>query len=377
MRNGSNSSSKNVWTGLAPSVFLRCIGVSGTILAKRPSVRKRFSRTVVGMVMKGGSLLVAAALAVGSFAVIANAESIKAHLFDGQKQNTQLVRRNVTMVPKLHRLMNLKYRTAKHSTPDALVYIPAGFDPDGPLNVLVYNHGLTNDVDEAFEFWELDKAFRYAPKNTIMIVPEWARDPEAYSSAAGPFHQPGFWRNMLTEIMAKTPELSHRNIEQIGKITIATFSGGFRATQTQIEKNGMEDKVVGVMLLDSLYEDNYFDGWLKRNIHELAAGRKFYHNFYFDTAGNSMRQLARLRKIVADAGLPQSVIYHDRDHPKEVVSARLIQQHPILYVYTTMYDDKYSAHQAAAALYFPEALKAAAANDSGVQIASEEQPRVQ
>jgi hypothetical protein len=71
------------------------------------------------------------------------------------------------------------------------------------------------------------------------------------------------------------------------------------------------------------------------------------------------------------------VIYHDRDHPKEVVSARLIQQHPILYVYTTMYDDKYSAHQAAAALYFPEALKAAAANDSGVQIASEEQPRVQ
>lgn len=319
--------------------------------------------------MKGGGLLAATALGLGVFAVIASAESIRLHIFEQHNKPAQQVNRNISLVAKQHRIMHLKNSTGLHRTPDAIVYVPAGFDPDGPLNVLVYNHGLTNNVDEAFEFWELDKAMRYAPKNTVMILPEWARDPEAYSAAAGQFHKPGFFRNMLAEIMSKTPELKGKTIDDINKITIATFSGGFRASQTQIEQNGMEEKVAGLILLDSLYESDYFDNWLRKNVRELAAGRKFYHNFYFDTASNSMSQLGRLRRIVADAGLPQSVIYHDKDHPKEVVSASVIQQHPILYIYTTMYSDERSAHQSTAYLYFPEALKAIAANDHASRIA--------
>lgn len=319
--------------------------------------------------MKLGKLLAAAAVTMGACAVIANAESIKEKLFDVTTPAETVRVSNVTMTPRKHRFMDLKYRTARHSTPDAIVYIPTGFDPDAPFNVLLYNHGLTNDVDEAFDFWKLDHAMQNAPKNTVMIVPEWASNPQAYSSAAGPFHQPGFFRNMLTEIFSKTPELQHRSIDDIRSITIATFSGGFRASQTQIHKNGLEDKVRGLVLLDSLYESNYFDEWIKKNLHEFASGRKFYHNFYFDTASNSMAQLRRVQKMVADAGLPASVIYHDREHPKEVIPARIISQYSILYVYTTMYDKQYSAHQAAAYIYFPEALKAIAMKDRNDQIA--------
>jgi hypothetical protein len=347
------------------------IRVSGTKITTRPSEQKRLSRLkVVGMVMKGGGLLAATALALGAFAVFANAESIRSHIGAAEQKPVQPMHRNISLVAKEHRIMHLKNSVARHSTPDAIVYVPVGFDPDGPLNVLLYNHGLTNNLDEAFEFWELDKAMRYAPKNTVMILPEWATDPEAYSSAAGRYHDPGFFRNMLAEIMSKTPELADKSIDDINKITIATFSGGFRASQSQIERNGLEDKVAGLMLLDSLYESNFFDNWLRKNIQDLAAGKKFYQNFYFDTAANSMSQLSRLRKMVADAGLPQSVIYHDQEHPKEVVTSSVIQHHPILYIYTTMYSQERTAHQSAAYLYFPEALKAIAANDRASQIAA-------
>lgn len=323
--------------------------------------------------MKVGKILIAAALVLGACGVFANAGTIKSQFFDTTPPEPARKVSNVTMVANKHRLMHLKNSVAKHETPDAIVYIPAGYDPDGPLNILLYNHGLTNNLDDAFEFWQLDRAMTNAPKNTVMILPEWAYDPKAYSSAAGQFHKPGFFRNMLAEILWRTPELQNKSVADIRNITIATFSGGFRASQTQIERNGLEDKVVGLVLLDSLYESNFFDNWLRKNIRELAAGRKFYQNFYFDTAANSMSQLARLRKMVADAGLPQSVIYHDKDHPKELIQANVIAQHPICYIYTTMYDDKYSAHQSAAYLYFPESLKAIAMNDRDTQLAAREQ----
>lgn len=337
-----------------------------------PSDWKRFSIwDVVGTTMRVGRLILAAVGVVGACALIANAESIKG-VFSDATTPVPAKASNITMAPIKHRLMNLKFSTAKHKTPDAIVYIPAGFDPDAPMNLLIYNHGLTNNVDEAFDIWHLDEGMRHAPRNTVMVVPEWAYDPEAYSSAAGTFHQPNFFRNMLSEIFSKTPQLNGKTVDDIQNITIATFSGGFRASQSQIHRNGMEEKVRGLVLLDSLYETAYFDEWLRKNLHEFAAGRKFYQNFYFDTARNSMAQLQRLRKMVADAGLPQSLIYHDRDHPKQVIGADVISRHNIVYVYSTMYSDEHTAHQAAAYIYFPEALKAIALKDRQAQIAAGE-----
>lgn len=316
-----------------------------------------------------------AALALGATALFANADVIKRNIPWNQHTRPQVVQqqRNVALAPIQHRIMNLKYSTAKHETPDALVYIPAGYDFDGPLNVLIYNHGLTNDLDQCFEFWELDKAMRYAPPNTVMILPEWAYDPHAYSAAAGPYHKPNFARNQLAEILKNTPELSNKSVDDINRITIATFSGGFRATQSQIERNGLEDKVAGLIVLDSLYEPDFFDNWLRKNIRDLVAGRKFYQNFYYDTARNTRQQLATLRQILADANLPQSAIFNDMEHEKEVVGPDVIQKHPLCFVYTTMYTDERTPHQQAAYTYFPEALKAITANAEGRRIASKDE----
>ncbi len=324
--------------------------------------------------MKSGKLILASMVIAGACALIASAESVRERLFESNVHNQRTQQKsNVSITAKKHRLMNLKYRTARHNTPDAIVYVPPGFDPDGPLNVVLYNHGLTNDLDEAFDIWHLDRAMQNAPRNTVMILPEWAQRPQAFSSASGDFDKENFFRKMLGEIMSKTPELSNKTVDDIRTITIATFSGGFRASQTQIHRNGLEDKVRGLVLLDSLYESDFFDAWLRKNIRELAAGHKFYQNFYFDTAGNSMAQLARVKRMVADAGLPLTAIYHEKSKPKEVIPASVISAHGIVYVYTTMYSDTHSAHQTAAFIYFPQSLKAIALKDNLDQIARSEQ----
>lgn len=348
--------------------------MGGTKTLCLSSLRERLSvRKVVVRAMKGTGVAAVVAVALGASALIANADVIKKHIRFHQKKAPQVVQHhNVALAPIEHRIMHMKFSAAPHETPDALVYIPAGYDYDRPLNVLIYNHGLTDDVDRCFSFWELDKAMQYAPPNTVMIMPEWASQPHAYGSAAGPYHQPGFFRNMLAEILKNTPELRNESVDDINKITIATFSGGFRATRTQIERNGLEDKVAGLIVLDSLYESNYFDNWLSKNVRELAAGRKFYQNFYFDTVGNSMQQAARLKGMLRDAGLPESAVYVDSQHEKEVVGPDVIRQHPICFIYTTIYSDERTAHQSAAYLYFPEALKAIAASSGGMRIASKD-----
>ena len=37
-------------------------------------------------------------------------------------------------------LYHLKNSTGKHNTPDAMVYVPPGFDPSKPVRVIIYNH---------------------------------------------------------------------------------------------------------------------------------------------------------------------------------------------------------------------------------------------
>lgn len=273
---------------------------------------------------------------------------------------------------KIKKLYDLPHRTAKHSTPDAIVVFMSDLDRNEPVHLILYNHGLTNNLNEAIEDWNLMGTFKQAPKNTVIILPEWAQNPEAYSAAAGLFHQKGFFRAMLNEALQRTPELSGMKADNFKDISIMSYSGGFRASRSQILNNGLEEKISAVILLDSLYEDNYFDEWLKKNIHDIAAGRKIYHNYYFDTAGNSMVQLARIRKMLADARISDAKLLHDPGNPKKVMAADQSSQYGILFKKTTLYTDKYDAHANVVTLYFPVGLQTLALREQPRMVASRE-----
>jgi hypothetical protein len=122
-----------------------------------------------------------------------------------------------------------------------------------------------------------------AAPNTVLIAPEWAVHPKDLSSAAGDFHKPGFFKGFVDEVFAKIPELKNRSLNDVSDIHLSSFFGGLYALVTELEKNGIENKVQSVTLYDSLYNGRALDGWLQRNIDALASGNKQYYNFYFHT----------------------------------------------------------------------------------------------
>jgi hypothetical protein len=263
---------------------------------------------------------------------------------------------NFNVIQRKH--YKLQHRSANHSTPDAIVLIAPGFDKTRPVHLIIYNHGLMDNLDEAVSIWSLDKRIKHAAPNTVMILPEWAENPEEYSSRAGRFHEPGRFRAMLEEIFSKTPELRSLKIGDLDDIAIHTYSGGFRATHTEIHKNGMESKIRSLSLFDSLYRSNMFDEWLSRHIGELASGRMQFHNFFFDTDEESLALLGRLKQMLAQNGIKNPSLVVDLKRPESVMDAQTIANHGIVFKFTKIYTDTHTAHQSAANVYFPKEVDA-------------------
>lgn len=265
---------------------------------------------------------------------------------------------DVTTASRTYKLRKLNTRTAPHQASDAIVHVPKGFDRSRAVRLVIYNHGLAHTVDETFSIWMLGRHMSAAPPNTVLILPEWAANPKEYSSNAGPFHRPGFFRRMLTEIMSRTPELKDTNIEDVQEIAIVTYSGGFRAAATEIYRNNLTAKISNLTLLDSLYRSDHFDAWLKSNLKPLAAGKKQFHNFFFDTRQQSIAQHRRLKQMFTWAGISSPGMLYDTQRPGAVLSASTIARHGIVFKLSTRASRSFSPHENIASIYFPLAMQA-------------------
>src|SRR5262249_2176571 len=172
------------------------------------------------------------------------------------------------------------------------------------------------------------------------------------------FHEPGFFRNMLIEVMSHTPELRRTPLSRIKEIAIVSYSGGFRAAASEIYRNGIYDKVNTLVLLDSLYGEHHFDPWIKANLQALASGRKQYHNFFFDTKRNSVAQYERVQQMLQAAGIQYPSLTCDLWHETRTLDASHLSRRGIVYKYTTTSTPEFIPHQNVAKVYFPIAMKA-------------------
>lgn len=252
----------------------------------------------------------------------------------------------------------LRYRTGNHQTPDALVYIPPGFNPSRPVNLVIYNHGLSTNVSQAFRNSDLQQQLDQAPANTVLIVPEWQQEPNTRSHQTGSLNSPGFFRGMLGEILQKTPALERHSLDDVASISVIAHSGGFNPTMPLLYKNGLEDKVVSVTLLDALYNDKGFDQWIEHNIHDLASGRKRFQNIYSGTAGQSLAQASRIHKMLAKAGLPQEAMIVDNDRGREVLDSSDIASRGIIFKRSNISVRGRGAHNSVTNIYVGEVMRA-------------------
>jgi hypothetical protein len=252
---------------------------------------------------------------------------------------------------QVHELKGLRHRTANHEGADALVYIPPGFDASRPIKLVIYNHGLSTDVSEAFRNSQLKQQLDKADPNTILIMPEWQAYPQTRSHAAGRFHQDGFVRNMIEEIMQKTPQLTFNSLNDVQSISIMSHSGGYNAAASELYKNGLGDKVTNITLLDSLYNGRLFDPWLRENIRDLATGRKHFNNIFSDsTSANSQAEATRVEDMLRRSGLPRTAILKDYNG-RTILNPEDIQGRGIIFKRSNVRVGNRNAHNSVTNIY--------------------------
>lgn len=236
---------------------------------------------------------------------------------------------------KVYEHMRLDNRAADHNTPDAVVRIPPDFDPSKPINLVIYNHGWGSTARSAYHDNKLDEQLRNAPKNTVLIVPEWQRTAGASNGDQGRFKNENLFRNMVTEIFSKTDVLRGKGWNDVANVDIFSHSAGYGPSETMIYKNGIGDKVRSITLLDSNYDETGFDSWLQSNIHDLASGKKQFYNIFSGTAGESKRQASRVQDMLTRAGYSSSLAKLDYNNPKTMLDATTFANNSILFKLST------------------------------------------
>ena len=226
----------------------------------------------------------------------------------------------------------MTYRSADHGNkPDALVYVPPNFDASQPIRLAVYNHGFYDGAHSAFNSQDIARQMADAPPNTVLIVPEWQRTAGAANGNQGNFGQPGLFKNMVQEIFDKTPGLQGKSLADVQGIDIIAHSGGYTGALSELYKNGLENKVSSVTLLDALYGGDQFSKWIQNNIQDLAYGKKRFYNFYNDTAGRSQVQAQGVQQMLARAGLPTNQFLNESRKGLPALDANTIASHSIIF----------------------------------------------
>lgn len=230
---------------------------------------------------------------------------------------------------KTYEYQNLRNRSAAHSTPDAILYVPKNFDSSKPINLVVYNHGFGSTVRSSFRDSELGKQMVDAPPNTVLIVPEWQAAAGSRGYNQGNLAKPGAFRGMVEEVFDKTPELRGKTMRDVSKIHIVSHSAGHAPTETQIYQNGLSSKIASITMIDSTYAPQRMEPWIQSNIRELANGSKRFISISNDTTSQNSGQANRVEQMLRRNGLSANGML--KDFRNSGVDERSLAQYPIIF----------------------------------------------
>lgn len=252
--------------------------------------------------------------------------------------------------------LKLDHNTGRHKV-DASVIVPKGYNPEKPTRMLIYNHGFRTDAKAALDYSELKDQMRSADPQTVLVVPEWQAKPGSESSARGRSDQPGFYKGMLNEVMQKTPELQGKNVDNLASIGIIAHSAGYNPAMAQLYKNGLGDKITSVTVLDSMYNQRAYDGWITDNLKDLAAGRKHFQLIYTGHLANqSVGLQQRVERQLANAGLGTDSVYKDHSRGSGLVSPETMAQHGFVFKRSDFTNRGDGAHGAMTHVYLRQLL---------------------
>lgn len=160
------------------------------------------------------------------------------------------------------------------SEPNVSVHVPEGFDPSGPLHLVIYVHGLRGCLpvlmgqgearcaasDRPQLGWDLGAHHDAAKTNSVFVVPRLGYGKR--NGQPGTFGKAGGFRAFLEDLLTGplSEQLDQRyTTKSIASITLVAHSAGYETALAILERGDMGSRVRAVVLLDALYafEERY------------------------------------------------------------------------------------------------------------------------
>jgi hypothetical protein len=201
-----------------------------------------------------------------------------------------------------------------YTDPRVLLHIPKGFDIRKPAVMVVFFHGHGAKIDrDVRDRQQVAAQITRSEANAVIVAPQFAVD--AADSAPGAFWEPGFFDEFLSEaseqlsIMLGQP----RSVRTFFKMPIIfiSYSGGFVPTAWAMRLGHIQDRLRGVVLMDSLYgETDRFRDWITSN------RRGFFISGYL---GSTRARNLELQRELSEKKIPYTTSLEGDIKPGSVV----------------------------------------------------------
>jgi hypothetical protein len=197
---------------------------------------------------------------------------------------------------QLYGLRDMENHSGPHSKFDALVYVPNGFDPKKPVNLVVHAHGMGRDTLDSWNYYDLGKQMRGLDSQTLVVTPAWqVRDgligKGNGSGDQGELDKPGAYAKMLQETFNKTPGVQGLQLQDVDQMTVIAHSGGGIPAASLVGQMG--SRITTLAMLDSL-DSPTIDAWVAKNRDALQRGDKQYFDVYHSYRSDHLDQLRQV-----------------------------------------------------------------------------------
>jgi len=181
-----------------------------------------------------------------------------------------------------HNYKNQKYSFQEHYNDSSVaLFIPKGFEPTAPTNIILYFHGWYNNIDTASTQFKIIEQVSQSNKNAIFIFPEGPKN--APDSFGGKLEEKNGLKNLIGDVLKILLEKGKIYSENVGDIILAGHSGAYRVISFCLKHGGLTPKVSDVILFDALYSNTeHFTYWI-----ENYNGR--FINIYTDNGGTKSK----------------------------------------------------------------------------------------
>jgi hypothetical protein len=151
--------------------------------------------------------------------------------------------------------------------PNAWVYVPARFDPEAPLRIVVIFRGFLNCIASYTSpqgipctpghpkrtGYDLPRQIERSGIRALVVLPELVYDQR--SSDPGKLGEPGAIKRFLDELLGQMePIVGKKKTEDAERIAFMASSGGFQALEPALERGGVQADQL--LLMDAFYVPN-------------------------------------------------------------------------------------------------------------------------